>query len=87
MFGIGKLHIVPLPNKPRLTPFGFQDEDRTYWQAPEVYYRMSPFSYADKIKTPILLPIYIDRDAVEVFSEHKLIIRSAGLSIGYFARV
>jgi dipeptidyl aminopeptidase/acylaminoacyl peptidase len=38
-----------------LTPFGFQNEDRTYWQAPEVYYQMSPFSYADKIKTPILL--------------------------------
>ncbi|HLW87292.1 MAG TPA: prolyl oligopeptidase family serine peptidase [Terriglobales bacterium] len=38
-----------------LTPFGFQNEDRTYWQAPEVYYKMSPFSYADKIKTPILL--------------------------------
>jgi len=38
-----------------LTPFGFQNEERTYWQAPEVYYRMSPFSYADKIKTPILL--------------------------------
>ena len=38
-----------------LTPFGFQNEDRTYWQAPEVYYKMSPFSYADRIKTPILL--------------------------------
>ena len=38
-----------------LTPFGFQNEDRTYWQAPEIYYKMSPFSYADKIKTPILL--------------------------------
>ena len=38
-----------------LTPFGFQNEDRTYWQAPEVYYKMSPFSYADKIKAPILL--------------------------------
>jgi dipeptidyl aminopeptidase/acylaminoacyl peptidase len=38
-----------------LTPFGFQNEDRTYWQAPEVYFKMSPFSYADKIKTPILL--------------------------------
>ncbi len=38
-----------------LTPFGFQNEERTYWQAPEVYYRMSPFSYADKIKTPLLL--------------------------------
>lgn len=38
-----------------LTPFGFQAEVRTYWQAPEVYNRISPFSYADKIKAPILL--------------------------------
>ncbi|MDB5231597.1 MAG: family peptidase [Chitinophagaceae bacterium] len=38
-----------------LTPFGFQNEDRTYWQAPQLYFEMSPFSYADKIKTPILL--------------------------------
>jgi dipeptidyl aminopeptidase/acylaminoacyl peptidase len=38
-----------------LTPFGFQNEERTYWQAPDVYFKMSPFSYADKIKTPLLL--------------------------------
>jgi dipeptidyl aminopeptidase/acylaminoacyl peptidase len=38
-----------------LTPFGFQNEERTYWEAPQLYYEMSPFSYADKIKTPILL--------------------------------
>ena len=38
-----------------LTPFGFQAEERSYWQAPAVYNRMSPFSYADKIKTPLLL--------------------------------
>lgn len=38
-----------------LTPFGFQNEDRTYWQAPDLYSAMSPFSYADKIKTPVLL--------------------------------
>lgn len=38
-----------------LTPFGFQAEERTFWQAPAVYTRMSPFAYADKIKTPILL--------------------------------
>ena len=38
-----------------LTPYGFQAEERTYWQAPEVYYKMSPFSYADKIKTPLLM--------------------------------
>lgn len=38
-----------------LTPFGFQAEERTYWQAPDVYYNMSPFSFANKIKTPLLL--------------------------------
>jgi dipeptidyl aminopeptidase/acylaminoacyl peptidase len=38
-----------------LTPFGFQAEERTYWEAPEVYFKMSPFNYADKIKEPILL--------------------------------
>lgn len=38
-----------------LTPFGFQAEERTYWQAPEVYYQMSPFSFADRIKTPLLI--------------------------------
>ena len=38
-----------------LTPFGFQNEERTYWQAPELYAKMSPFSYADKIKTPLLM--------------------------------
>ncbi len=38
-----------------LTPFGFQGEERSYWQAPDLYEQMSPFTYADKIKTPILL--------------------------------
>jgi dipeptidyl aminopeptidase/acylaminoacyl peptidase len=38
-----------------LTPFGFQAEPRTYWQAPDVYDQMSPFQHADKIKEPILL--------------------------------
>jgi dipeptidyl aminopeptidase/acylaminoacyl peptidase len=37
-----------------LTPFGFQAEERTYWQAEDVYERMSPFTYADSIKAPIL---------------------------------
>ncbi|HRE50357.1 MAG TPA: prolyl oligopeptidase family serine peptidase [Flavitalea sp.] len=44
-----------------LTPFGFQNEDRTYWQAPALYHGMSPFSFADKITTPILL-IHGDMD-------------------------
>ena len=38
-----------------LTPFGFQSEERNYWEAPEVYYNMSPFMHADKMKTPLLL--------------------------------
>ena len=38
-----------------LTPFGFQSEERHYWDAPEVYYTMSPFMHADKMKTPLLL--------------------------------
>ncbi|GAB2487641.1 S9 family peptidase [Algoriphagus taiwanensis] len=38
-----------------LTPFGFQYEQRTYWEAPEVYFNMSPFSFAHQVKTPILL--------------------------------
>lgn len=38
-----------------LTPFGFQAEERTFWQAKDVYDKMSPFNYADKLKTPILL--------------------------------
>ena len=38
-----------------LTPFGFQAEERTYWETPETYYKMSPFNFADKIKEPLLL--------------------------------
>ena len=38
-----------------LTPFGFQNESRTFWEVPDVYGRMSPFFHADKIKEPVLL--------------------------------
>ncbi|HET7232419.1 MAG TPA: prolyl oligopeptidase family serine peptidase [Longimicrobium sp.] len=38
-----------------LTPFGFQSEQRTYWQATEIYTKMSPFTYANRINEPILL--------------------------------
>lgn len=38
-----------------LTPFGFQAEERNYWQAESTYQAMSPFNYADKIKDPLLL--------------------------------
>jgi len=38
-----------------LTPFGFQSERRTLWEAPETYIKMSPFMNANKINEPILL--------------------------------
>jgi dipeptidyl aminopeptidase/acylaminoacyl peptidase len=38
-----------------LTPFTFQNERRTFWEATEVYSKMSPFFHADKINEPILL--------------------------------
>jgi dipeptidyl aminopeptidase/acylaminoacyl peptidase len=38
-----------------LTPFGFQSERRSYWEATDLYTKMSPFSYANKINEPILL--------------------------------
>ncbi|MFN0013036.1 MAG: prolyl oligopeptidase family serine peptidase [Saprospiraceae bacterium] len=38
-----------------LTPFGFQSERRSFWEAPEVYMNMSPFTHASKIKKPLLL--------------------------------
>ena len=38
-----------------LTPFGFQNEERTFWQAKDLYLSMSPFAFADKIKTPLLM--------------------------------
>jgi dipeptidyl aminopeptidase/acylaminoacyl peptidase len=38
-----------------LTPFGFQSERRTLWEAPEIYQKMSPFMHAHKINEPILL--------------------------------
>lgn len=38
-----------------LTPFGFQSEERSFWQARDTYVTMSPFSHADKIDEPLLL--------------------------------
>ena len=38
-----------------LTPFGFQSERRSFWEAPQLYLRVSPFTYANRIDEPILL--------------------------------
>jgi dipeptidyl aminopeptidase/acylaminoacyl peptidase len=38
-----------------LTPFGFQSERRSFWEVPQLYLRVSPFTYANRINEPILL--------------------------------
>jgi dipeptidyl aminopeptidase/acylaminoacyl peptidase len=38
-----------------LTPFGFQTERRSYWEAADIYHVISPFRYADRIAAPLLL--------------------------------
>jgi dipeptidyl aminopeptidase/acylaminoacyl peptidase len=38
-----------------LTPFGFQNEQRTFWEVPQIYSNMSPFNFAHKVNEPILL--------------------------------
>lgn len=38
-----------------LTPFGFQTEERTFWEVPDVYQKLSPFVHAPKINAPLLL--------------------------------
>jgi dipeptidyl aminopeptidase/acylaminoacyl peptidase len=38
-----------------LTPFGFQREERLFWEDPDLYMYMSPFMHADKVNEPILL--------------------------------
>ncbi len=38
-----------------LTPFGFQNERRSFWEAPELYLELSPFTHALKVKDPLLL--------------------------------
>lgn len=83
-----------------LTPFGFQNESRTYWEAPEIYYQMSPFMHADEVHTPLLMihgmadnnsgtfPIQSDR-FFDALKGHGAIVRLCKLPLeshGYQAR-
>jgi dipeptidyl aminopeptidase/acylaminoacyl peptidase len=45
-----------------LTPFGFQNERRSVWEATDTYLKVSPFFYADKIKHPLLI-VHGEEDA------------------------
>ncbi len=38
-----------------LTPFGFQGEERSFWEGQDVYAAMSPFFHAEKIDEPMLM--------------------------------
>lgn len=83
-----------------LTPFGFQSERRTYWEAEPVYRRMSPFTYADKLNEPILFthgmddnnsgtfPIQSERmyAAVKGFGGTARLVMLPGEAHGYSAR-
>jgi dipeptidyl aminopeptidase/acylaminoacyl peptidase len=50
-----------------LTPFSFQAEERTFWEAPETYMRMSPFTHAQKINEPLLLIHGVDDNNTGTF--------------------
>ena len=50
-----------------LTPFSFQAEERTFWEAPDTYIRMSPFTHAQNINEPLLLIHGIDDNNTGTF--------------------
>lgn len=50
-----------------LTPFSFQAEERTFWEAPDTYIRMSPFTHAQKINEPMLMIHGVDDNNTGTF--------------------
>lgn len=70
-----------------LTPFGFQNEGRTYWKARDVYTEMSPFTYADKIKSPILLVHGLDDNNPGTFTIQSMRLYAAIQGNGGTARL
>ena len=70
-----------------LTPFSFQAEERTYWQAPEIYTKMSPFTYAEKIKAPILLIHGMEDDNTGTFPIQSERLYAAISGLGGTARL
>jgi dipeptidyl aminopeptidase/acylaminoacyl peptidase len=70
-----------------LTPFGFQAEERTYWEAPELYYKMSPFSHANLIKAPLLLIHGLNDDNSGTFPIQSQILYNAIKGFGGTAKL
>jgi dipeptidyl aminopeptidase/acylaminoacyl peptidase len=83
-----------------LTPFGFQSERRSLWEAKDVYAKVSPFMFADKINEPILMihgmsdsnpgtfPIQSERlfQAIKGHGGHARFVYLPGEDHGYRAR-
>ena len=83
-----------------LTPFGFQAEERNYWQALDTYAAMSPFNHADRIRDPLLIihgeqdnnsgtyPIQSERlyAAIKGLGGHARLVMLPNESHGYRAR-
>ena len=70
-----------------LTPFSFQAEERTFWEATETYMRMSPFTYAHKINEPILLIHGIDDNNTGTFPIQSERLYQALAGLGGTARL
>jgi dipeptidyl aminopeptidase/acylaminoacyl peptidase len=83
-----------------LTPFGFQAEERTFWEAPKTYMEMSPYAHADRIDVPLLIihgeadnnsgtfPIQSERlfEALKGLGGRARLVMLPGESHGYRAR-
>ena len=70
-----------------LTPFSFQAEERTFWDATETYMKMSPFTYAHKINEPILLIHGIDDNNTGTFPIQSERLYQALAGLGGTARL
>ncbi|HEX6101326.1 MAG TPA: prolyl oligopeptidase family serine peptidase [Thermoanaerobaculia bacterium] len=70
-----------------LTPFSFQAEERTFWEAPETYMRMSPFTHAQKINEPLLLIHGVDDNNTGTFPIQSERLFAAMKGLGGTARL
>lgn len=70
-----------------LTPFSFQAEERTFWETPETYMRMSPFTHAQKINEPLLMIHGIDDNNTGTFPIQSERLYQAMKGLGGTARL
>jgi dipeptidyl aminopeptidase/acylaminoacyl peptidase len=70
-----------------LTPFSFQAEERTFWEAPDTYIAMSPFTHAQKIDEPLLLIHGVDDNNTGTFPIQSERLYQAMKGLGGTARL